>query len=71
MKHRKVFRWEVRCGLLEGNNSHHSSMVGLDEQRESMVLEFYCRKTGAKREGRERSAMATWRGGGREREKEG
>ena len=51
--------------------SRSSNTVVLDEQRESMVLEFYCRKTGAKREGRERSAMATWRGGGREREKEG
>jgi hypothetical protein len=35
-----------------------------------MVLELYCRKAERKRE-RERPAMATWREGGREREKEG
>ena len=36
-----------------------------------MVLELYCRKAGRKREGRkkERPAMATWREGGRERER--
>jgi hypothetical protein len=41
----------------------------LDEQRQSMALELYCRKAGRKREGkRERPAMATWREGeGRER----
>jgi hypothetical protein len=36
-----------------------------------MVLELYCRKGGRKREGRKRLAMATWREGGRKREKEG
>jgi hypothetical protein len=38
--------------------------VGLDEQRQSMVLELYCRKAGRKREGRkrERLAMAMWKG---------
>jgi hypothetical protein len=37
-------------------------MVGLDGQRQSMVLEIYCRKAGRKREGkRERPAMAMWR----------
>ena len=36
----------------------------LDEQRQSMALELYCRKAGRKREGkRERPAMATWREG--------
>ena len=35
--------------------------MGLDEQRQSMVLELYCRKAGRKREGRERE---------RERERE-
>jgi hypothetical protein len=38
-------------------------MAGLDEQRQSMVLELYCRKGGRKREGRKRPAMATWRKG--------
>jgi hypothetical protein len=45
---------------------------GLDEQRQSMGLELYCRKAERKREGkRERPAKAMWREGGREREKEG
>ena len=35
-------------------------MEGLDEQRQSIVLELYCRKAGRKRKGgkRERLAMA-------------
>jgi hypothetical protein len=46
--------------------------VGLDEQT-VYGLELYCRKAGRKREGRKREgpAIATWREGGREREKEG
>ena len=40
------------CGFLGENLSHRSSMAGLDEQRQSMVLELYCRKAGRKREGR-------------------
>jgi hypothetical protein len=47
-------------------------MEGLDEQRQSMVLELYCRKVGGKREGkreRERPVIAMWREGEREREK--
>ena len=28
--------------------------LGLDEQRQSLVLELYCRKAGEKRKGRER-----------------
>ena len=46
-------------------------MEGLDEQRQSIVLELYCRKAGGKREGgkRERPAMAMWREGEKEREK--
>jgi hypothetical protein len=48
--------------------------VGLDEQRQSMVLEFYCRKAGGKREDkkrkRERPSLAKRTEGGREREKE-
>jgi hypothetical protein len=41
--------------------------VGLDEQRQSIVLELYCRKAGGKRESRkiERLAMAKRREGGK------
>jgi hypothetical protein len=49
-------------------------MVDLDEQRQSMVLELYCRKAGRKREGRKREREASHghvERGGREREKEG
>ena len=42
---------------------HHSSRRGLDEQRQSVVLELCYRKAGGKREERER-------GGGRGRERE-
>jgi hypothetical protein len=49
-------------------------MVGLDEQRQSMVLELYCRKAGRKREGRKRERGQPWprgeNGEGRERERE-
>jgi hypothetical protein len=41
-------------GLLGESLSYHSSTAGLDEQRQSMVLELYCRKAERKREGRER-----------------
>lgn len=44
---------------------------GLDVQRQSMVLEFYCRKAERKREGRKKEAGRPWprgeRGEGRER----
>jgi hypothetical protein len=36
------------------NLFHHPSTAGLDEQRQSMVLELYYRKAGRKREGRNR-----------------
>ena len=53
MEHRKAFNWEIRNGLLGENLSHHPpNSVGLDEQRLSMVLELYYRKTGGEREGR-------------------
>ena len=44
--------------------------LGLDEQRQSMVLELYCRKAGGKRKGkkRERPAVAKRKEGRRERE---
>ena len=61
-----------REGLPAGGSlgESRSSMVGLDEQRQSMVLELCCRKAERKREARkrERPAMAMWREGGRERE---
>jgi hypothetical protein len=72
-----AFWWEVRRGSLGESLSHHSSTVGLDEQRQSMVLELYCRKAGRKRERKRererereggREAMVTWREGGRESE---
>jgi hypothetical protein len=44
-------------------------MAGLDAQRQSMVLELYCRKAARKREGRKReTSHGMWREGeGRER----
>jgi hypothetical protein len=49
LEHRMVFWQEARCGSLRESLSHHSSMAGLDEQRQSMVLELYCRKAGRKK----------------------
>ena len=71
LEHRKAFHREIRNGSLEESLSHHPSTVGLDEQRQSMVLELYCRKAGGKREGRkrERLAMAERERGKRERRK--
>jgi hypothetical protein len=48
-----------------------SVLSGLDEQRQSMVLELYCRRAGRKREGRKRErgrprSRGKW-GEGRER----
>jgi hypothetical protein len=63
-----AFWLEVRRGSLGESPSYHSSMAGLSDQRQTMVLELYCRKAERKREGRERLAIATWReGGGREK----
>ena len=53
-------RWEIRHSWLEENLSDHPSTVGLDEQRQSMVLELYCRKAGRKREGRKRERGRPW-----------
>jgi hypothetical protein len=44
-------------------------MAGLDEQRQSMVLDLYCRKTGGKREGK-RKIDWPWPCGEREKGKE-
>jgi hypothetical protein len=62
-----------RLGLLGESLSHHSSLVGLDEQRQSIVLELYCRKAGRKREGRKRERGQPWPRGerGERREREG
>jgi hypothetical protein len=48
---RKASWWEVRRCSLGKSLSHPSSMAGLDEQRQSMVLELYVRKARRKREG--------------------
>jgi hypothetical protein len=69
LEHRMAFWQEVRGDSLGESLSHRSSMAGLDEQRQSMVLELYCRKAGRKRKGRKRDQP--WphgeRGEGRER----
>ena len=49
---RKAFRPEIRNSSLGESLSHPPNAVSLDEQRQSMVLELYCRKAGRKREGR-------------------
>ena len=71
-----AFWWEVRCSSLGESPSNRSSTEGLYDQRQSMVLELYCRKAERKREGRkgETSHGHVERGGKgegrREREKE-
>jgi hypothetical protein len=54
LKCKKAFQQEIRHGSLGESLSHCSSMVGLDEQRQSMVLELYYRKAEKKREGRKK-----------------
>ena len=69
---RKTFQWKVRCSSLGGSLFHHSSMVGLYEQRQSMVLEHYCRKAERKRKGKRKRGAGhghVERRGGREGEK--
>jgi hypothetical protein len=45
--------------------------MGLDEQRQSMVLELYCKKAGGKREGEEReTGYGQEERRGKERERE-
>jgi hypothetical protein len=51
---RKAFQWMVRCGSLEENLICCPNRASLAEQRQSMVLELYCRKAERKREGRKR-----------------
>ena len=45
--------------------------LDLDEQRQSMVLELYCRKAGGKRKGKKRKGDGQWprRGKGQRRER--
>jgi hypothetical protein len=62
LERRKAFQQEVRHSSLGESLSHRLSMAGLDDQRQSMVLELYCRKAERERE-RERE-----RGGEGERE---
>ena len=70
---RKAFPQEVRQGSLRESLFHCSSMMGLDEQRQFMVLELYCREAGRKREGRKKERGQPWPRGerveGRQREK--
>ena len=60
-------------GRLDAGESltHYSSMAGF-EQRQSMVLQLYCRMVGVKRESRKGrgACMALWREGARERKRE-
>jgi hypothetical protein len=58
LEHRKAFLLEVRHGSLGESLSRRSSTAGLDEQRQSMVLELYCRKAGRRRKGRKREGEA-------------
>jgi hypothetical protein len=70
LEHKKAFQWEVRSPSLGESLSYRSSRADFEEQRQSVVVELYCRNARRKREGRkrERLVMATWREGGRERE---
>jgi hypothetical protein len=52
LERQKAFQWEARHGSLGESLSHHSSTAGFDEQRQSIVLELNCRKTGRKIEGK-------------------
>jgi hypothetical protein len=42
--HRKASWQEVRHSSLRESLSHRSSTAGLDGQRQSMILELYCKK---------------------------
>jgi hypothetical protein len=58
---RKAFWQEDRNGSSGESLFHRSSTVGLAEQRESMVLELYCKKADRNKEGkRKRPSMAMW-----------
>ena len=71
LEHKKAFHLEIRSGSLEESLHHHPNTAGLDEQRQSMVLELHCRKAGEKREEREReTGHSQDEKGGRERKRE-
>ena len=65
---RRPSRGDVRQSSLGESLAHHLSTVGLDEQRQSVVLELYCRKAGRKRKGRKKKKGHMERGGKGERE---
>ena len=56
LESRKAFQREVRLGSLGDNLSYHSCTWGLDDHRQSMVLELYCMKAGRKKEGKKRES---------------
>jgi hypothetical protein len=60
LEHRKAFWWEVRHSLLGESLFHCSSSAGLEEQRQSIVLELCCGKAERKREGRKRVRGWPW-----------
>ena len=63
MEHRKDFLQDVV--LLEESLFHRSSMAGLDEQRQPMILELYCRKAEREKVERERPEVErSGKGGG-------
>ena len=49
---RKAFQLEVRHGSLDENPLCCPNTVSLNEQRQSVVLELYCRKAERKRKGK-------------------
>jgi hypothetical protein len=59
----------MRNSYLGESLSHHPSTADLDEQRQSMVLELYCRKAGGKKEGKKERPAMTKRRDGRKRER--
>ena len=66
-------RQEVRHSLLGKSLSHRSSTAGLDEQRQSMVIDLYCRRQGKidKVERGTEAGHGHVEGGGGKGEKEG
>jgi hypothetical protein len=73
LEHRKSFHWEIRKGSLGESLSHCPGTVGLDEQRQNMVIELYCRNAGGggreKVKERETSHVQEEKGGKQEGEK--
>jgi hypothetical protein len=69
---RKTFRREGRPRSLGETLSHlifqSRHKAGLDDQRQSMVLELYCGKQGEREKGERGGGAWPWREGGEERE---